>query len=311
MEKLNAQRLVSLVLTLFFVLLAVFAVIAVIPGSATQVLAGEEGYARDVEKVSFLSGFVQYLVALLHFDLGVSLVCQRPVMSLILSHLAPSLSLAFCALFWCFLFSFLLSFLPLAHARLHSPLVSEGCELLLFSIPGFSIALFLSYFFAYRLPMFPVAGYVGLSGGLIPHLSSLFLPSLAEGLMHTALLSRMGRLAFLELRDTDFFRYALAKGSSYPMALIRHCSKGVVLQLLPTLGQSLLSLLAGSAVIESIFAIPGIGQLVVSAINSRDYPVLAGTVVLVSLFSIFLTLLVDSLSFLLDPRKKRKKGNTV
>ena len=178
---------------------------------------------------------------------------------------------------------------------------------MLFSTLGYSMPLFFLGFLlilglAVRLPLFPVAGFVHPGDGVDDFLRSIFLPSLATGLVLMALITRMTRASMLEVLGEDYVRTARAKGLPETNVLLRHALRNSALPILTVIGLGFAGLLAGVVVTEVVFAIPGIGRLTVTAMLQRDYPVIQAAIILVSGIYLLVNLLVDLSYALFDPR---------
>jgi peptide/nickel transport system permease protein len=171
-----------------------------------------------------------------------------------------------------------------------------------FSVPVFVTAYLLAFVFALELDWLPVQGYSPMSKGFWPFLESLILPALALGSVYIALLARMTRATMLEVLSQDYIRTARSKGLATPPILFVHALKNAAVPIVTVVGLGVALLIGGAVVTESVFAIPGLGRLVVDAILKRDYPVIQGTVLLFSFSYVLVNLLVDLLYTLFDPR---------
>jgi peptide/nickel transport system permease protein len=171
-----------------------------------------------------------------------------------------------------------------------------------FSVPVFVIGYLLAYVFALTLGWLPVQGYTPLSEGIWPCLRSLILPATALGAIYVALIARITRAAMLEVLAQDYVRTARAKGLGPRPVLFVHALKNAAVPIATVVGIGVALLIGGAVVTESVFAIPGVGRLVVDAILRRDYPVIQGVVLLFSLVYVLVNLVVDVVYTLLDPR---------
>jgi peptide/nickel transport system permease protein len=171
-----------------------------------------------------------------------------------------------------------------------------------FSVPVFVTAYLLAFVFALELDWLPVQGYTPISRGLLPFLESLILPSLALGSVYIALLARMTRATMLEVLSQDYIRTARSKGLSPSPILFVHALKNAAVPIVTVIGLGVAFLIGGAVVTETVFAIPGLGRLVVDAILKRDYPVIQGTVLLFSFAYVLVNLGIDLLYTVFDPR---------
>ena len=171
------------------------------------------------------------------------------------------------------------------------------------SMPSFVLGLILILLFAVKLRLFPVAGYKSIEDvGLLKHIRYLTLPALALGFMEAALIIRLTRSSVLEVLASDYVKMAKSKGVSEFSLVMKHAFKNALIPILTILGQTFMALLAGAAVVESVFNIPGIGRLTVNSVAKRDYEVIQAVVLMVSLINVVMCLAVDLLYGLVDPR---------
>ena len=170
------------------------------------------------------------------------------------------------------------------------------------SIPSFLLGLFLIMVLAVKFRLFPVSGYVEPEEGIGAHIRSVTLPAIALGFMNAALMMRMTRASMLEVLNSDYIRMARAKGVKSVALVAKHAFKNTLVTIITVLGQSMVQALSGAAVIESLFAVPGLGQLMVNSIGRRDYYVIQAIVLLIAVFNVAVNMLVDILYGLVDPR---------
>jgi oligopeptide transport system permease protein len=170
------------------------------------------------------------------------------------------------------------------------------------SVPSFVLGPLLVYVFAIQLQWFSAANWNGFDNGILAHLQSSVLPSLALGMYYAAYVARLSRGGMLEVVRQDYVRTARAKGLSEATVVTRHTLKGAVMPVVSYLGPAFAGMLTGSVVIEKIFNIPGLGTHFVHSAFNRDYPLVLGTIVLYSALLVLLNLIVDLLYTVLDPR---------
>ena len=237
-----------------------------------------------------------------HGDFGISTAGGEPVASVVFSHVKPTISLALYALIIASVIAIPMGMLA---AKNKGTGIDHGVTVLSLagiSLPSFLFGLFLMLIFAVKLHFFPVSGYVEISRGLWPHIKSLTLPAVALGFMNAALMMRMTRSAMLEVLGSDYIRMAKAKGVRNFVITTKHALRNSLVTIITMIGQSAVQMLAGAAVIESLFAIPGLGQLMVNSIGRRDYYVIQAIVLLIALFNVLINMLVDLLYGVADPR---------
>jgi peptide/nickel transport system permease protein len=311
-----ARRLLSVLPVLLIVSIVIFSLTYFIPGDPAALLLGDNATAEDIAALRARMGldippvprYFNWIINMCRGDFGISVSQNTPVARMISSHLGPTLSLS--------LYSMLiacLAALPLGMlaARKKGTLADQGVSVLALlgiSLPSFLLGLFLVVTFAVKLRWFPVAGYKPPSEGFGVHLRSITLPAVALGFMYAALLMRMTRASLLETLSSDYVRMAKAKGVGEFFLVGKHALRNALVPILTTVGQSFIGALSGATVVESMFGVPGIGALVVSSIGKRDFQVVQGVVLLIALINVVISLMVDLLYGLVDPRVRLSTG---
>ncbi|MDR0999079.1 MAG: ABC transporter permease [Treponema sp.] len=305
-----AGRIVQVLPVLFTVSVLVFALGYLVPGDAAAVILGEGASPEDLAALRERMGlneaplyrYFRWLFRVLRGDLGLSTLNGLEVRELIAGRIAPTASLALYSLSVAVLIA-----LPLGiAAACGKGKAADGwlgiLALLGISVPGFILGLFLMILFGVWLRWLPVSGYTPLSAGFLPHLRSLTLPALSLGFMYAALLMRMTRSALLDVLGRDYIRTARAKGLGESRVLVRHALVNALPPLITVLAQSFAGLLAGAAVIEFLFGVPGLGSLAAASIGRRDVETLQGIILIAALANIGLSLAADLCLALADPR---------
>lgn len=310
MSRYLIKRLGYLAIVLFMLSLVVFTIIYLIPGDPALVLLGDGATPEAVEQLRSDMGlnepiYTQYgiwLSNLLRGDLGTSYFLKQPVSDSIFERLAPTLSIAVLAEIIAILIAVPLGILA---ARRRASVADQSVRLFtLFgmTVPSFLLGLFMMLLFAVQLKWLPVSGYKPLSAGLWMHLKYLIMPALALGFIHAALLAKITRATMIEVLSESFIRTARSKGLKERRVIYWHALRNAFIPILTIVGQSFGSLIAGAAVVESIFNIPGLGQLLVNSVQRRDYTVIQGVVLFVAFLTVMINLLVDLLYAYIDPR---------
>lgn len=310
MRKFIVKRILSIIPVLLIVSVVIFSVVHLTPGDPAASILGDEATAEDIAALRERMGLdkpvvEQYFIwmgNILHGDFGMSVAGNETVANLLKSHWEPTISLA--------LFSTVIALgiaipLGILAARNKGTAVDSGISalsLMGISFPSFLLGLFLMMVFAVKLKLLPVSGYKTLSDGLVPHIRSLVLPGIALGFMHSALLMRMTKASMLEVLNSDYIKMAKAKGVKEFLLVVRHAFRNALIPVITTVGQSIVGALAGAAVVESMFAIPGMGQLMVNSIGRRDYYVIQAIVLIIACINVLVNLLVDLLYGIADPR---------
>jgi peptide/nickel transport system permease protein len=226
--------------------------------------------------------------------LGQSFKFQAPVRRIIFERYPATLELAFLALAVCLLIAIPAGVLAAYRRGKPADRVVGVATLMGLAVPNFALGQLLMLVFAIEIGVLPVSGRVGLL--------SFFLPAATLGAALAAILTRMVRGAMLEELSSDYVRTARAKGLSTWAVLYRHALRNALIPIITILGLQFGTLLAGTIVTETIFAWPGIGRLTVQAISARDYPLLQGCILVISVSYVLVNLLTDVLYSLIDPR---------
>ena len=304
------RRLLAVIPVMLVVATVAFVLVHLAPGDPASVIAGPYAAPEDIAKLRHQLGLdeplpvqlVRWYGRLLRGDLGQSIFLRRPVTEAIADRLEPTLLLTA----WATLAAVLLG-VPagIVSARYHNSTVDQslmGLALLGLSIPNFLLGLLMILVFGVWLRWLPVAGYVPLDSGLWPNLRSLLMPSLALGLVQSALIARITRSSMLDVLREQFVLTGRAKGLTERAIVYKHALKNAIIPTLTVIGITFALLIGGAVVIETVFNIPGLGRLIISAVLRRDYPVIQGVVLLIALTYTAVNLLVDLAYLAVDPR---------
>jgi ABC-type dipeptide/oligopeptide/nickel transport system permease component len=287
---------------LWLVLTLVFLMIHIVPGDPVEQMLGEGAAPGAAAQLRHALGLDQplglqyghYLLGLFRGDLGQSFKFQAPVRQIIFERYPATLQLAFLALLVCAAIAIPAGVLA-AHHRGQTPDRLIGVFTLFgLAIPNFALGPLLILLFSIEIGLLPVSGRNGLG--------SYVLPAATLGAALAAILTRMVRGAMLEELSADYIRTARAKGLSTTAVLFRHGLRNALIPIITILGLQFGTLLAGTIVTETIFSWPGIGRLTVQAISARDYPLLQGCILVISLSYVLVNLLTDAIYSLVDPR---------
>ena len=305
-------RLLDLAFVMLGVSLLVFLMIRLIPGDAVAIMLGANTEVTP-EKVAALRSrigldqplFTQYISwawAALHGDLGTSLWTGRPVVEEIIGHVWPTLQLSLLALV-------LGAGLAIPAGCVMAALRGQAADVAMrlasvagLTIPGFWLGIVMILGLATLAPSLQLLGYVPFSTDPIGNISRLLLPAICLALPILANLSRLIRSALLESLGQDYIRTARAKGLGEPRVLYIHALANALIPFVTSLGIMTGYLLGGAIVVEQVFAIPGLGQLILGAIGDRNYPLLQAVILLVTSGFVLVNFAVDMLYRVLDPR---------
>lgn len=311
------KRLLSLVPILFVVAAVVFFIVHLAPGGPAAVILGPQATPEAVENLKEQLGlnlpifqqFLNWLAGLFQGDLGQSISMGRPVLEVFLSHLGPTLSLAILAQGLSILFAIPFGIIA---SNWRGTSVDQSIMILAMlgiSIPSFLLALLLMLLFGVNLNLLPVAGYEPLSSGLWNHLKYMILPAISLGAIQTAVIARMTRSSMLDILSMNYIKTARAKGVKEQIVTYKHALRNAFLPILTVLGETFGTLVAGAVVTETVFNLPGIGQLIINAIVNRDYALIQGTILIIAVSYVFINLIVDLLYGIVDPRVRlNRKG---
>jgi peptide/nickel transport system permease protein len=296
------RRILIALPTLLGVVVLVFLMVRLAPGDPAVLLAGEFATPETLEAIRARYGldrslpeqFLIYLEALLRGDLGESARSRRPVLEELKTYFPNTLELASAAILVAVLTGIPLGVLAALRPGSSLDLSVMVLALLGVSMPVFWFGLLAILIFSVGLGWFPVAG-----KGTLAH---LVLPAITLGINATALLARMTRGTLLEVLSQDYIRTARAKGLAERVVIFKHALRNALIPVVTVVGLEFGTLLSGAVITETIFAWPGLGQLLVGSILARDYPVVQGAVLLVAISFVLINLLVDLLYAAIDPR---------
>ncbi|MED3549905.1 ABC transporter permease [Cytobacillus praedii] len=304
------KRLLSLIPVLFVVAVVVFLIIHITPGDPASVMLGPEASPREVAELREELGlnlplyqqFTSWLAGVVQGDFGWSIFMNEPVLQSFFSHLGPTLSLAVFAQLLAVVLA--IPFGVIA-AKRRGTIIDQtfmGGSLIGISVPSFLLGLLLILLFAVQLRWLPVAGYKPLNAGFFLHIRYLILPAIALGAMQAALIARMTRSSMLDILNANYIKTARSKGLREKIIIYKHALRNAFIPILTVIGQTFGTLVAGAAVVETVFNIPGIGQLIVNSVERRDFAVIQGTILLVAISYVLINLVVDLLYGVIDPR---------
>lgn len=311
MKKYLLKRIMTLVPVLFIVSIVIFTLIHLTPGDPARIMLGAEASAADVEALRDTMGlndplpiqYLNWLGDIFHGDFGDSIFMNQPMSEILLEHMAPTFTLTIYALIFSLILAIPLGILAAKKRGTFIDGAIEGLSMCGISIPSFLLGLFLILIFTVKLGWLPVAGYKPISEyGFLTNMRYMILPAIALGFMQAGLIIRMTRSSVLEVLNCDYIKMAKAKGVKERALILKHALKNAMLPILTTVGQTLMGLLSGASIVETVFNIPGLGQLIINSVTRRDYEVIQAVVLLVSLINVAVCFLIDILYGVVDPR---------
>lgn len=309
------KRLISLIPVLFVVSIAIFLIIHITPGDPASTILGMEATQEQINELNEKMGlndpiYIQYfhwVSKVLRGDLGDSVFMQQPVVQAIKEHLPPTAALAVFAQIIALLLSVPFGILAACKRGTALDTVFMSISLFGMAVPSFLLGLFFMLFFSVHLGWLPAAGYRPLSMGFWTHFKYLILPGISLGTIQAALIARMTRSSMLDVLYLNYIKTARAKGLKEYTVLLKHAFKNAGLPVLTVIGQTFGTLVTGAVVVESLFNIPGMGQLILNSIVRRDLAVIQGVVLFVTLLYVGVNLIVDLLYGVIDPRVRLDK----
>jgi peptide/nickel transport system permease protein len=324
------RRLLSLIPTLLGVSIIVFLFLRMIPGDPALALAGEHATDANIERIREEFGlnkplyeqYITYMGKILRGDLGRSILSRRSISDEIKARFPATVELSLCALIVALIVGLPAGIISATRRNSIFDNIAMVGSLLGISMPIFWLGLMLNWFFAVRLGWLPSVTRLdsgiqlqritnliivdsiltGNAEALISGIKHLILPSIALGTIPMAIIARMTRSAMLEVLEQDYIRTARAKGLVERVVTLRHALKNALLPVITILGLQVGILLSGAVLTETIFAWPGIGRWLYLSILSRDYPIVQGMALFITVLFLVVNLLVDLSYALVDPR---------
>ena len=303
------RRIAATLPVMGVVALLVFLLIHLSPGDPAALIAGDLASTDDIARLRATLGldeplwrqFALWAARLAHGDLGTSIFTQVPVTALLAQRIEPTLSIALVTMAIAIVFSIPLGTLAAHRAGSWIDRAVMVFSVLAFSVPVFLIGYLLIWGFAIQLQWLPVQGYARLADGVGPWLAHLVLPCVNLALVYMALLTRMTRATVLEVLQEDYIRTARAKGLAM-LAVLGHALRNAAIPIATTVGVGIALLIGGVVVTETVFAIPGVGRLVIESVQRHDYPVIQSVLLLSAGVYVLVNLLIDLSYPLFDPR---------
>lgn len=310
MLRATLNRIAGMLIVMALVVTIVFVIVRVTPGDPAAVMLGPDATAADVAALRQRLGldapipqqFLSYVGGLLRGDLGQSIFLNQPVGQALLQRAEPT--------FFLTIFSLLIATaiaLPIGvlSAYLRGSVFDQAMTTLAMvaaSVPSFWLGLILMQFFAVQLGWFDTSGYGGPGASFAERMHHLVLPAFALGLVSSALITRFTRASMLDVLNDDYVRTARSKGMSEWRVVVRHALKNALIPILTVVGLTAALLISGAIVTETVFSLPGVGSLIVSAVLRRDYPVIQGALLIVAGLYVLVNFLIDMLYLVVDPR---------
>ena len=302
----TVRRVLGAVLVIIGVTIATFLLLHAAPGNPAEQVLGQRATPAQLHALehqwgldsSLLSQFWRYLKQVLHGDLGTSYVYAKPVTSLIGPRLGPTALLVSMAVIFAILITVPLATLGASHRDSVVDQSVRGFSVLALGLPSFWFGIVLIEIFAVNLGVLPVGGY----GTTFPeHLESLILPAVTAALAIVPLLIRSLRVGMLEVLDADFVAAARGNGLRERRVLI-HVARNAAIPTVTLLGLNIAYLIGSTVIVENVFALNGVGGLLLQAIENRDFPLVQGITLVLAIVVVIVNLITDLIAARLDPR---------
>ena len=310
MSRFILSKAAGMLSVLAIVAVLVFVLTRAASGDPVSVLLGDQATAADIERVKKDYGLDQplpvqfgyWLREVLHGNLGQSIFLQRPVTQALAERAEPTALLSLLAVSIATLIGIPCGIVSAVFRGRAIDQVFTGVAMLGASVPSFWLGLVLIQIFAVALGWFPVSGYGAPFAPLGERLHALILPATVLGLLNSALIIRFTRASMLDVLGEDYVRTARAKGLSETTVVLKHALRNALVPIVTVLGLTVALMIGGAVVTETVFGLPGVGNLVVSAVLRRDYPVIQGALLVVAAIYVLINFSIDLLYAVIDPR---------
>lgn len=289
-------------ITIIGVSILVFMIIHLIPGNPVNHILGDYATEESIQELESRLGldrpitvqYLSYMASAFQGDLGTSFITGYTVVEEIMNRIPVTAQLAFYSILFGSVLGISIGILAAVKKNTIYDQLAMTLALIGISAPGFWIALFLILLFSYQLSIFPISGYSGFY--------SLILPSITLGLGTAGSIARMTRSSMLDVIKQDYIRTARAKGAGAYRLIFQHCLQNAVIPVITLIGMQFGYLMAGAVVTETVYALPGLGSLIIAAISTRDIPTVQGLLLFMGSIIILVNFIVDLLYTKLDPR---------
>jgi peptide/nickel transport system permease protein len=304
------NRLGGMVVVLALVATVVFIIVRVTPGDPAAVMLGSDATPQDIAQLRSKMGldapillqYVQFILNIFKGDLGQSIFLNQPVTQALASRAEPTFFLTLFSILIAVAIALPVGILSAVKRGTVFDQIVVTLTMIAASVPSFWLGLILIQVFAVSQGWFPASGYGGPETPFLERMHHLVLPAVSLGIVNSALIARFTRASMLDVLGDDYVRTARAKGAGEFRVILKHALKNALIPIITVIGLSVAMLVAGAVVTETVFGLPGVGNLVVSAVLRRDYPVIQGALLVVAAIYVLINFFVDMLYILVDPR---------
>lgn len=306
------NRVKSSIVVLLVVSIITFFVLMIIPGNPAQLILGTDATPEMIDTLHKAMGldrplyqqYLNWLLNLLKLDMGKSYVYGESVTSLIVKALPVTLSISVLAMIIATAFAFLFGMLSAVYKNRFIDYFSRSIMQLGTAIPSFWVGMVFIVYFGLRLKILPVSGFVPMNNSFLGFMKSITMPSVVLAIGEIGALLRIVRISMLDSLKQDYMDMAKIKGLNSWKIYMKYALRGALIAPVTLIGMQFAKLAGGTVVVETIFALPGIGRLVLTAVEHRDIVLLQGLVMFITFTVIFVTLMVDVLIMIINPRIK-------
>ncbi|MFT9191502.1 MAG: ABC transporter permease, partial [Liquorilactobacillus sp.] len=295
---------------LLIVAVVVFVITRLLPGDPASAMLGPQASVSEIHKLrqqlglnqSLIKQFIIYCSQLLHFNLGTSYTYNEPVINLIMSRFPNTVILTVFSMILALIFGIGSGVIASVKKNSWIDYFVTVLSLIGVSMPVFWLGVMLVLIFSVNLQLLPATGMASLNSGITNFLKHIILPAITLATIPTANFSRITRASMLDVLGENYIRTAKAKGLNNFSIILKHALKNAMIPILTTMGMEFSSMLGGAVLTETIFSWPGMGKLIVDAIDKRDFVVVQGTVLFLALIFVLINLGVDLLYKVVNPR---------
>jgi peptide/nickel transport system permease protein len=304
------RRIILLLVTVVLVSLITFAVFQIIPGDPIRIMLGPEADEARVETLEKQLGldqplpmqYVNWISGVFTGDLGDSIRFSRPVSELIADRLPVTLSLAFLSIAIVILIAIPLGIYVAKRPNTLSDLVFSSVTQVGMAIPSFWLGMLLMLGLGMTFQFFSISGYVPWSESILGALGSLLLPAITIAIPQIAISFRYIRNTILEQMQLDYVRTIRSKGITERVVMYKHVLRNAMIPILTVFGLIFAEVVAGTIIVEQVFGLPGFGSLLITSISYRDFPLVQGIVMYITIVVVIINFIIDILYAVLDPR---------
>lgn len=304
------RRLVLLLPVLLIVGVVVFILVHLTPGDPAAVMLGPEASNEQVQQLRdqlglndpFYVQFVDWVGGAIHLDFGNSIFLNMPVTTALWQRAQPTGLLTLYALIVSLLIGVPAGIIAAVRRNSWLDRALMALSVSGAAMPSFYLAILLILLFAVTLHWLPSGGYVSITDNPVQHFKRMLMPAFSLGFANAALLARLIRSSMLDVLREDYIRTAYSKGLAQRRVITLHALRNALIPAITVVGSSLGALLGGAVITETVFTLPGMGQLVVQSVLRRDFPVIQGAVMVIAAIYVLANLLVDVLYIYIDPR---------